>query len=263
MDDVTPCPNRFAGKTALVTGSTDGIGRGVARRLLREGASVVLNDEGGTGVDGDALAASLETDVPGSATYLQADVGDADSVRRLVDETIAELGGLDVLVNNVGEGRNARPGELSTDAWEWVMDVTLRSGWLTTRYALEELAGGGSVVNVSSAHGGRTTRGFFPYNVAKAGVEGLTRALAVELGPIGIRVNAVAPGPIVVDSADPSRADVDQPDGTDPLERMGRPADVAGPVAYLASDDAAYLTGAVLPVDGGRSARQHTMPDGR
>lgn len=262
MDDSPPCPGRFAGKAALVTGSTSGIGRGIARRLLREGASVVVNDEGGSDGDGESVAVSLETDAPGRAAYIPADVGDADSVRRLVDEAVDELDGLDVLVNNVGEGKNAPPDELSTDDWTWVMDVKLRSGWLTTRYALEELAGGGSIVNVSSVHGGRTTRGYFPYNVAKAGVDGLTRALAVELGPVGVRVNAVAPGAIFVDAPDPSPADLNQPEATDPLGRLGSPADVASTVAYLASDDAAYVTGAVVPVDGGRSARQHTMPNG-
>jgi len=260
--DEAACPGRHEGSVVLITGSTHGIGRGMARRFAREGAAVVVNDHGE--YDGEAVAAELreaaDTDAVG---YVEADVGDPDALRGLVESTVEQFGGLDVLVNNVGLARTAHPRRLSVEDWERVMDTSLRSGWLATKYAVEQLAGGGSVVNVSSAHGHATTKGYFPYNVAKAGVDGLTRALAVELGDIGVRVNAVSPGPIVIDEQQPGPDRLDQGTEGDPLGRMGTVDDVAGLAAYLASDDAAYLTGTVVRADGGRGAVQYVPPGGR
>jgi len=261
MDETAP-PGRHDGSVVLVTGSTHGIGRGIARRFAREGAAVVVNDHGE--YDGRAVAAALREAADTDAVrYVEADVGDPAALRGLVEDTVAEFGGLDVLVNNVGLARTAHPRELALENWERVMDTSLRSGWLGVKYALDQLAGGGSVVNVSSAHAHSTTQGYFPYNVAKAGVNGLTRALAVELGELGVRVNAVSPGPIVVDEQHPDPDRLDQGAEGDPLGRMGTVEDVAGLVSFLASDDAAYLTGTVVRADGGRGAVQYVPPGGR
>lgn len=242
---------RFEGDVVLVTGSTHGIGLGIARRFAREGASVVVNDHGE--YDGPAVAAELR-EAGGEATFVEADVTDPGAVERLVDRTVEEYGRIDVLVNNAGGGTQDRPEELTLAEFEETLALSLRSGWLTVEHALEHMPAGASVVNVSSRLGAETVPASFPYDAAKAGVDGLTRSLAVDLGSLGIRVNAVAPGAIEVEDLPASDADLAQDPPVDPAERWGRPADVAGVVAFLASDDAAYVTGTVVPVDGGRHA---------
>jgi NAD(P)-dependent dehydrogenase (short-subunit alcohol dehydrogenase family) len=149
------------------------------------------------------------------------------------------------------------------DDWEFVLETDFRSFWLCAKHAVEHMSDGGSIVNMSSNHAFSTMPGLFPYNAVKAGINSMTRALALELGPHGIRVNTVNPGWIEVERT------TDELDGDDrerverihPLGRIGTPEDVAGPVAFLASDDAAFITGASLVVDGGRSAvmQDHTF----
>lgn len=244
-------PARFGDAVVLVTGSTHGIGLGIARRFAREGARVVVNDAGG--YDGAGVAADLR-EAGGEATFVEADVTDPDAVERLVDRTVEEYGRIDVLVNNAGGGTRGRPDDLTLDEWNDTLALSLRSGWLAVKHAVAHMPPGASVVNVSSRQGTETVPASFPYDVAKAGVDGLTRSLAVELGPLGIRVNAVAPGAIEVDDLPASDADLAQDPPIDPAERWGRPADVAGVVAFLAGPDAGYVTGVVVPVDGGRHA---------
>lgn len=242
---------RFEDETVLVTGSTHGIGLGIARRFRREGASVVVNDQGA--YDGAAVATELrEIDAPGDALYVEADVSDADAVRRLVETTVAEFGQIDVLVNNVGVNSEGYLFDTEIDEWDSVFDASLRSAWLATKYALPDMPEGASIVNTSSTNAEVTVPKFFPYNVAKAGIDGLTRAMAVELGPLGITANAIQPGAILLN--DPEEEDLDQNPEIDPLGRWGRPEDVAGVAAFLASDDAGYITGVSIPVDAGRSA---------
>jgi NAD(P)-dependent dehydrogenase (short-subunit alcohol dehydrogenase family) len=242
---------RFEGQTALVTGSTHGIGLGIARRLRREGASVIVNDQGA--YDGEVVADDLRAiDTPGDARYVEADVSDAGATRRLVDTTVAEYGQVDVLVNNVGVNRQGYLFETELDEWDAVFAASLRSAWLTTKYALPDMPGGSSIINVSSTNAEVTVPSFFPYTVAKAGLGGLTRAMAVELGPLGITANAIQPGAILTD--DPDAEDLDQNPEVDPLGRWGRPEDVAGVAAFLASGDASYVTGVSIPVDAGRNA---------
>lgn len=242
------CRARLDGKVALVTGSTHGIGRGVAERLAREGATIVVNDAGE--LDGEAVAAEL----PGDAIYVEADVGDPSAIERLVDRTASTFDQIDVIVNNVGEARLGPPEDVTIEDWAYTFDVCLRSQWLTVKHALEHLSTGASVVNISSANAWGGAPGFFPYNVAKAGVNGLTRSLAVELGPLDVRVNAVEPGMIDVENPDATPAELGQDKTIDPAGRDGTPADVAGLVAYLASDESSFVTGATIPVDGGRHA---------
>lgn len=242
---------RFMGQTALVTGSTQGIGRGIARRLASEGAAVVINDAGSH--DGAAVAAELR-DRGAEATYVEADACDPAAIEGLVERAAAEHGQIDVLVNNVGTWRHQSLRETAVDDWEYVFDGSVRSHWLTTKHAVEHMPGGGSVVNISSVHALAADPGRFPYNVAKAAVNALTRALAVELGVMDVRVNGIMPGAIDTSLEDPGDQDLVESGSKRPVGRRGVPADIAAAVAYLASDEAGFVSGAVIPVDGGVTA---------
>lgn len=247
---------RHEGRTALVTGSTHGIGLEIARRLAEEGASVVVNDHGEH--DGRAVARELRERGSGDATYVAADVRDPEAVRRLVEETGEQFGAIDTLVNNVGGGERGTVTSTTTEQWGETMDRTLRSAWLCTRAALEHLPPeDGRVVNVSSTLARGYDPGFLAYSAAKGGVNALTRALAVELGPLGVTANAVLPGLIRVEDeiVDGEATVGERP--VDPVGREGRPEDVAALVAFLAAPEAGYVSGACVPVDGGRRAVLH------
>lgn len=247
------CPNRHEGTVAVVTGSTHGIGLGTARRLAREGAAVVVNDEGRH--DGEAVVEELH-EAGADAVYVEADAGDPEAIERLVSETVAEFGRIDTVVNNVGGWDHTPAAETDIETWEFVMNTTLRSHWLTTKLAAEHMPDGGSVVNISSVHAVQTNPVTFPYNVAKTGVNGLTRALAIEYGRSGIRVNAIMPGAIDTSVPDASDEELarDPEAAREPVGRRGVPRDIAAAASFLASDEAGFVDGAVLPVDGGRTA---------
>jgi 3-oxoacyl-[acyl-carrier protein] reductase len=240
----------LADKRVLVTGASRGIGRVVALELARAGAAVVACHR----TEGEA-AASLARELKeyGEAhRVVPADVTIDADVAALVAACHQSLGGLDGVVNNVGVDGRSPIGELAPPQWQRMLDANLTSQYRVTRAALPLLAGGGSIVNLGASVATRGRPGSAHYAAAKAGVIGLTRSLAKELGPQGIRVNAVAPG--VVDTA----ADDDIPPpvrqmivGMTALGRLGTPADVAGAVLYLLSDIASYVTGVVLNVDGG------------
>jgi NAD(P)-dependent dehydrogenase (short-subunit alcohol dehydrogenase family) len=248
--DSTPVRGRFDDAVVLVTGSTRGIGFGIARRFAREGAAVVLNDEG-TGDGSDAV--ERIRDDGGEATYVRADVGDPEADRRLVDAAVDAYGRLDVLVNNAAVWTETTSLEVSVEEWDRVFDTDLRGPWLLSRYASEHLPDGGSVINVASIHADLTQPGLFPYNVAKAGVTGLTRAMALELAP-EVRVNGINPGWIGVERVlenitDDYRAELAS---MHPAGRIGRAADIAGTAAFLASEDASFVVGETINVGGGR-----------
>jgi NAD(P)-dependent dehydrogenase (short-subunit alcohol dehydrogenase family) len=263
-----PVSRRFAGKTALVTGSTRGIGAGIARRFVDEGANVVVT---GRSVDkGEAIARELrnrvaDAETGGDARFVRADMRDPDDIKTLVEATADVYDGIDVLVNNAGVQTETTATSASMDDWEFVLETDFRSFWLCAKHAVEYMPEGGSIINMSSNHAFSTMPGLFPYNAVKAGINGMTRALALELGPHGIRVNTVNPGWIEVERTKEVLADEERQhvESLHPLGRIGRPADVAGTVAFLASDDAAFVTGASLLVDGGRSAvmQDHTFLD--
>jgi 3-oxoacyl-[acyl-carrier protein] reductase len=231
------------GKNALVTGASRGIGRAIAAELARAGASVVVGYR--TGAE---EAEALASEIGGRA--IQADVSDAESARALVEEA----GDLDILVNNAGVTRDGLIVRMSDDDWRTVLDTNLASCFYTcravTRGMMKKRAG--AIVNVSSIVGLHGNRGQTNYAASKAGIIGFTKALAKELGSRNIRANVVAPGYVTSQLTDvlPEEARSMMLQNT-ALGRLGEAEDVAGAVRFLCSDDAAFVTGAVLLVDGG------------
>ena len=231
------------GRVALVTGASRGLGAAYARALHAEGAHVVIADV--RDEDGTALAAELAP----RAWYRHLDVTDEDGWSALVDEVVRSFGAVDVLVNNAGIA-NAAPIEHYTRAkWDAVIAVNLTGTFLGCRAVSVPMkaAGRGSIINISSVEGMRGSVGLHGYTAAKFGVRGLTKSLAVELGPSGIRVNSVHPGLILTDMTariDPARLDI-------PLGRPGTPEDVAGTIVFLAGDSSRFTSGDEFVVDGG------------
>ncbi len=242
---------RLEGKVAVVTGAGGGIGRGIAERFAREGARVVVND-----VDG-AAAAEVANAI--DAVAIAADVSSATDVDRLFDTAIAELGGVHVLVNNAGLIDVERHFLDADEAWwDRVLAVNLKGQFLCSLRAAKWMArnGGGAIVNLSSGGARAAHRGMAAYDASKGGVEAMTRALALDLGPYGIRVNALAPGSVDVRGFTAEEAA--ERGETIPLGRVGTPEDMAGVALFLASDDARYVTGVAISVDGGLIAQQRS-----
>jgi 3-oxoacyl-[acyl-carrier protein] reductase len=231
------------GKTALVTGASRGIGRAIASELARAGASVVIGYR--TGAD---EANSLASELGGKA--VQADVSSPDDARRLVDEA----GDLDILVNNAGLTRDGVLARMSDDDWRDVIETNLSSVFYTCRAVTRGMMKrrGGAIVNVSSIVGVHGNWGQTNYAASKAGIIGFTKSLAQELGSRGVRANVVAPGYVKTQLTEviPEEARAKMLDLT-PLARLGEPEDVAGAVRFLCSDEASFITGEVLLVDGG------------
>ena len=233
----------LAGKTALVTGASRGIGRAIAVELASAGADVVVSYNSGAD---EATAVAKET----GGRAVQADVSDADSAAALVEES----GDLDILVNNAGVTRDGLLVRMSDDDWETVLDTNLASCFYTCRAAVRGMMKrrAGAIVNISSIVGIHGNWGQTNYAASKAGIIGFTKALARELGSRNIRANVVVPGYVTSRLTDvlPEDATKAMLDST-PLGRLGDPEDVAGAVRFLCSDEASFVTGATLLVDGG------------
>ncbi|GAB2965583.1 SDR family oxidoreductase [Streptomyces pseudoechinosporeus] len=249
--DATPA--RFAGKVAVVTGGGSGIGAACAQRLAAEGATVVIadvDDEAGERVAAEIRAQGLR------ARQVGCDVAVAADWQRLAEAVLAEHDRVDVLVSNAYALTVGAAHELAEDEWDRVVDVCLKATYLGVRALHAPLvAAGGSIVAVSSVHGRMGSPGFAAYAAAKGGLDALVRQLAVEYGP-RLRVNAVVPGPIATPqwsrtSEQGLRAEASRT----VLGRFGQPEEVAAAVAFLASPEAGFITGAALPVDGGWSIR--------
>jgi len=231
------------GKSALVTGASRGIGRAVAVELSGAGASVVIGYRSGRD-EAEALAAEL------GARAVQADISSPDDAARLVQEA----GDLDILVNNAGLTRDGLLARMPDDDWRTVIETNLSSVFYTCRAVCRPMMKrrGGSIVNVSSIVGVHGNWGQTNYAASKAGIIGFTKSLARELGSRGVRANVVAPGYVKTQLTDvlPEAATQAMLQNT-PLGRLGEPEDVAGAVRFLCSDEAAFITGEVLLVDGG------------
>jgi NAD(P)-dependent dehydrogenase (short-subunit alcohol dehydrogenase family) len=238
------------GKRALVTGGSRGIGRAIVLGLAREGASVAACYHRESD-DVERLRGELAA-IGGRSYLARADVADPASVEAFVGEAGARFEGIDTVINNAGVVSHAMLEDLTLDEWRRVIDTNLTAIYLITKAALPAMADGGSIVNITSAVAMRGMPGRAHYISSKAGVIGLTRALCKELGPRGIRVNALAPGIIETDqTAGLQDAGRTRYAGLAALNRLGRPEEVAGAVLFLASDVAGFVSGVTLNVDGG------------
>ena len=259
-------PGRFAGQTAIVTGLTRGIGAGIAERLAAEGANVVVS--GRSEDAGEAVVERIDEATggdAGDAVFVRADMRDPEDVAALAEAAVAAHGSLDVLVNNAGVQTETAADEASLDDWAFVVETDFRAYWLAARAALEHMDRG-AIVNVSSNHAHATMPKHFPYNAVKAGINGMTRSLAVDFGP-SVRVNTVVPGWVEIERTRDELPEgrFEEVESIHPTGRIGTPSDVAGAVSFLASEDAAYVTGSALLVDGGRGAvlQDDVLPDYR
>ncbi|WP_374345893.1 SDR family NAD(P)-dependent oxidoreductase [Phenylobacterium sp.] len=245
---------RFSGKTAVVTGGASGIGLAAARRLHAEGAAVVIADLN----DGLGEAAARELG-DGRCVYQHTDVSAWEDIQALMQIAKEAFGGLDILFNNAGIGSFAATPDLAVEDWRRVIDIDLTAVFLGCKAAIPLMRerGGGAIVNTASASGMAADFSFAAYNAAKAGVINYTRAVAIDHARENIRCNAVSPGPVDT----PIIAGVNQMPGVReiwdervPMGRFARPEEIAAVVLFLASDEASYLTGANIPVDGGLTA---------
>jgi 3-oxoacyl-[acyl-carrier protein] reductase len=247
--------SRYAGRVVIVTGAARGIGAGTARRFAEEGASVAVLDldEAAAGRTADGLGAER-------AIGVACDVSDATAVEAAVERVVSELGKVDVLVNNAGITRDNLLFKMSEQDWDLVLSVHLKGAFLMSRAVQKPMVDAkyGKILNLSSVSA-LGNRGQANYSAAKMGVQGFTRTLALELGPFGINVNAIAPGFIVTEMTDATAARLKmEPEQlqqlnaeANPVRRVGHPEDIAAAAAFLCSDEASYITGQTLYVDGG------------
>ncbi|MGY0389687.1 SDR family NAD(P)-dependent oxidoreductase [Nocardioides sp. WG-D5] len=249
---------RFDGRVAVITGAARGIGFGVATRFAEEGASVAIIDLH------EAAAAEAAAKLPlaegAKSVGIGANVAKAEDAEAAIARVVEELGGLHILMNNAGITRDNLLFKMTEDDWDLVMNVHLKGHFLMSKAAQAVFVKQkyGKIINVSSTSA-LGNRGQANYSAAKMGVQGFTRTLAIELGPYGVNVNAIAPGFIATEMTDQTAArlglDVDEfrklSAEANPVKRVGEPGDIAAAAAFLASDEASYITGQTLYVDGG------------
>ncbi|MEW4447453.1 SDR family oxidoreductase [Qipengyuania sp. JC766] len=257
MPDPLPSLDRFTGRTVIVTGSSSGIGEAIARAFAAEGANVVINARSRD--DCEKVAADLDE---ARTLVVSGDVADAEFAEEIVNRTVERFGGLDVVCNNAGVGTFGMLTETEIEDIDKVIDINVKGVVYLCRAAIPHLAkseapGGGSIVNTSSVSGTGGDWLLPVYNASKGAVTNFTRALALQLGGQGIRVNAVCPSMTRTEMSAGIRDNDDLHEAFKrriPIGRGGEPEDIAGPVLFLASEHASFVTGANLPVDGGLSA---------
>jgi meso-butanediol dehydrogenase / (S,S)-butanediol dehydrogenase / diacetyl reductase len=252
---------RLPGKVAVITGAGKGIGRATARLFVAEGAAVVAAVHRATDLP------SLERDVdglPGRLVGVEVDVSRDADARRMIETAVSGFGGLDILVNNAGVEVRGTVDAITDDQWNLVMDTNLRGAFLACRHAIPEMLkrGAGAIVNVSSINGIRGNSELAAYCATKGGLNALTRAMAIDYAARGIRANAVCPASIETQMSRENIASAPDPAARrlaliakHPMGRIGTPEEVACAILFLASDEASFITGVELPIDGGRSIR--------
>lgn len=254
------------GKIAIVTGAAGGIGYAIAERFLRDGARVVFAD-----VDAEKGAGALSNlEKLGECRFIKADVGRRLDVHNLVAAAIEAFGDIDILVNNAGIVHGADFLDLTEDDFDRVLRVNLKGTFLTgqavARFMVEKVKKGGPagvIVNMSSVNAVFAIANQVPYSVSKGGVNQLTKVMALSLAPHGIRVNAIGPGSIMTDmlaSVNDDPAARNRILSRTPMGRIGEPSEIASIAAFLASDDASYITGQTIYADGGRLPLNYTVP---
>lgn len=245
---------RLGDKTAIITGGASGIGRAAALRFAAEGAKLVIADVNG---DGGRETAKLIEQQGGKALFFETNVSDSKQVKDLVSATVEAYGKLDILFNNAGIGNpDVKSVDLDEDEWDRIIDINLKGVFLGIKHAVPELkkAGGGAIINTSSLLGIKGQKFLAAYNASKAGVILLTKNAALEYGRDNIRVNAIAPGVIDTQIIEGWKNDERKwpiISRANALGRIGSPEEVANAVLFLASEEASFITGATLSVDGG------------
>ncbi len=247
--------SRLKGKTALVTGGRQGIGRGIVDRFVAEGARVMTCGRG-----------ERPADLPAEVIWETVDVSRREDVDALTDRVVAAFGELDVLVNNAGVQIEKTIVDTSDTDWDLLMGVNAKGVFMLCRALIPIMYDGGSIINIGSISASSADPGLALYNASKAFVQGLTRSIAVDHGP-AIRCNAIAPGWIMTDMADAAFAVADDPAAAEqdalhrhPAGRLGKPGDIAALATWLASDEAAFATGQVFTLDGGMTAASPLNP---
>jgi NAD(P)-dependent dehydrogenase (short-subunit alcohol dehydrogenase family) len=249
--------HRFEGKVALITGGGSGIGRATAIRLASEGAAIAIADIDGT--SSGEVCRQIEA-LGGRAIHVPADVTQEVACRRMVQETVCALGRLDVLLTSAGVGSGGTVVDTDEEYWDGVVDLDLKGVYLSSKYAIPEMckAGGGAIVHIASIGGLRGDWGGASFSAAKGGVVNLTRHMAVAHAAENVRVNCICPGVIRTPLTEEWLSDPQVLENVlerHPAGRIGAPQEVAAAVAFLASDEASFITGAVLAVDGGSLAK--------
>jgi 3-oxoacyl-[acyl-carrier protein] reductase len=238
-------------KIAIVTGAGQGIGLGIAKKLAQQGCNVIiadLSEEKATQVAQELQALGVKT------LAVKCDVSNKSDVDSMATKVKQEFGSVDILVNNAGIYPFKAFAEMAEADWDKIMNINLKGNYIVTQAILTLLKDGGKIVSISSVASMLGMAGLSAYCASKAGMNGLTRALAIELAPRKITVNAVAPGAVNTPGAAASDEVKQQTLAVIPLKRMGEPEDIANLVAFLASDEASYITGQVIAIDGGWTA---------
>jgi 3-oxoacyl-[acyl-carrier protein] reductase len=249
---------RLSGRTAVLIGAAVGIGRGIAQRLVEDGAQLVVGDVNET--EGRALMKGLGLD---QGQFLKVDVSSAEDCKALVDLAVSRFGMVDILVQNAGIYPVALIDEATVEHWDHVMAVNLRGAFVSTKACVPVMRanGWGRVVFTSSITGPRVvSHGLSAYAATKAGINGFIKVAALELATAGITVNGVEPGNILTEGLQAGRSAqfIQSMERSIPMGRLGTPRDIANAVCFLASDDAAYITGTTIIVDGGQ-----TLPENK